>query len=81
MADSIDIAQAHDLYFTNSCIDKVSNRVTINKPKKFDEDGNIICRICEDIIPERRLKVLPDTCYCVDCSEDISNGDLIDEED
>jgi DnaK suppressor protein len=41
------------------------------------EEGTFgTCKACKELIPPRRLEVLPYSTYCVGCQEKSENGDL-----
>ena len=39
--------------------------------KKIDDGQYGLCIVCEEIIPESRLEVIPFVAYCIDCLEAI----------
>ena len=49
----------------------------VNKAIARIEAGTFgTCPACEELIPPRRLEVLPYSVYCVSCQEKSENGDL-----
>lgn len=70
--DSIDLAQQAQSNFVQSCLN--THKSMYKEKQLYDEDGDVICKLCEEKIDKRRLKAIPDAVYCVDCANELSNS-------
>lgn len=75
-SDEVDLVQG---ILLKNLLDKLSSRDQeaihrINTALSKIESGTFgLCEECEDPIPEKRLSVLPDCKFCVDCAEQLES--------
>jgi len=77
--DFIDRASAQsEMEYTVNRIyrDGLNKHSILNALEKIDDGDYGICEVCEEKIPIKRLKAIPDARYCIACQTEIEN-DLI----
>jgi DnaK suppressor protein len=77
--DPIDRASAQsEMDYTVNKIyrDGLNKDNILNALKKIDDGDYGICEACEEKIPIKRLKAIPDARYCITCQSEFEN-DLI----
>lgn len=70
MADDADIATEQAALFQDVLVQRIKSRPKGRGPILID--GVQCCRNCEEPMDPKRLKILPDAEYCVECAEELS---------
>jgi len=69
MADDIDRAQAHEQELRDDALAAHARRGSDFFPE--DDGETLLCRVCDDFIPDARREALPGVQTCVPCQEEI----------
>lgn len=43
-------------------------------PQKLDTAGQVVCMECGNVIPAKRLAIVPDAARCIDCQLDFEGA-------
>jgi DnaK suppressor protein len=74
LADPVDRALAQtemDYTFNRFCRIGLIKKNVLNALKKIDDGSYGICEECEEEIPIKRLKAIPDARYCISCQAEM----------
>jgi DnaK suppressor protein len=74
LADPVDRASAQtemDYTFNRFCRDGLNKGNVLNALRKIDDGSYGFCEECEEEIPIKRLKAIPDARYCITCQAEI----------
>lgn len=69
MPDAIDLAQVREQELRDDAMAEHARRGSEWFPE--DEGETLLCRVCEDFIPEPRRLALPGVHTCIDCQHDL----------
>jgi len=76
-ADPVDRASAQsemDYTFNRLCRAGLNKENVLNALRKIDDGSYGICEECEEEIPIKRLKAIPDARYCITCQAEMEKA-------
>jgi DnaK suppressor protein len=76
-ADPVDRASAQteiDFSFNRLCRNGLNKKNVLNALRKIDDGSYGICEECEEEIPIKRLKAIPDARYCITCQAEMEKA-------
>ena len=72
MPDLLDLASEHEQEMRDDALAEQARRGSFMWPE--DEGETLLCRICEEFIPEARREALPGVQTCVPCQADLERA-------